>query len=251
MCSLLSSGGRGVNKWGHLCLSDKSGLFVQNVRFCATTELLVFPNKMPPICHQVTSNLPPRWHQVATKLPPSYYQVTTMFQPKSPPTTNWRDKMSLHRCSIDRSHLLCVRNSRESRPLPLIMMIMLVTVMAVVVMMTREGDDNHEGGWWVSKGSSVLPFRLQGISRQESFRQLPQIPTPHTIIKSKCLEIFVTVWDPLQIQTLQEGNWQIFLKMTSLKRYEGLNGHKEKEVGGCLISHNLQLAFGGSLRLSD
>ena len=68
MCSLLSSGGREVNKWGHLCLSDKSGLFVQNVRFSATTELLVFPNKMPPICHQVTSNLPPRWHQVATKL---------------------------------------------------------------------------------------------------------------------------------------------------------------------------------------
>ena len=137
---------------------------------------------------QDATNLPPGYLQVATKLPPSCHQVTTMFQPKSPPTTNWRDKMSLHRCSIDRSHLLCVRNSRESRPLPLIMMIMLVTVMAVVVMMTREGDDNHEGGWWVSKGSSVLPFRLQGISRQESFRQLPQIPTPHTIIKSKCLK---------------------------------------------------------------
>ena len=73
-------------------------------------------------------------------------------------------------------------------------------------MMMREGDDDDEGRSWVSKGSSVPPFRLQGISRQESFRQLPQIPTPHTIIKSKCLEIFVTVWDPLQIKTSQEGN---------------------------------------------
>ena len=93
MCSLLSSGGRGVNKWGHLCLSDKSGLFVQNVRLSATTELLVFPTR----CHQFATRLPPTCHQGGTKLPPSCHQVTTKLLPcfnlnhPQPPTeeTRW------------------------------------------------------------------------------------------------------------------------------------------------------------------